>query len=310
MKFIIHIGSHKAGSSSLQSFCRVNSDALINRGFFYPLFENVSYPDQHSFIADLLRLGETRELEDAVESMVYNAIKNDCDCIVLSGEELCLLEAIHVGELYRILQDHDVEVIFYVRNYWKYFLSQYNQHLRSFPKRISLEEIHGRVSVFDYVNVLLRWESFFGYKNVNVRIFELVINDLVGDFVTHIGADLGADSEVFEYIEEKSNVSTDNMTATIINEIFEGLEDRDYYKILLEYQSVFYDFESVSNVDERALQFFVNNTAVNLNHPKLFSYVDVLSKVPVLNNNFNECRSGYLTRLQEFLGRVSSLNIC
>ena len=36
MRLILHIGTHKTGTSSLQLFCRNNRKALLEHGIFYP----------------------------------------------------------------------------------------------------------------------------------------------------------------------------------------------------------------------------------------------------------------------------------
>ncbi len=36
MRFVIHIGTHKTGTSSLQTFCVANRRTLLDQGIYYP----------------------------------------------------------------------------------------------------------------------------------------------------------------------------------------------------------------------------------------------------------------------------------
>ena len=54
MKLVVHIGSHKAGSTSIQDYCFLHQDRLLNHGIYYPTGFFEKYPRQHSELRELV----------------------------------------------------------------------------------------------------------------------------------------------------------------------------------------------------------------------------------------------------------------
>ena len=48
MKFILHVGTHKTGTTSIQKYCRKNEDVLKEESILYPNFDVIGKPKRYA----------------------------------------------------------------------------------------------------------------------------------------------------------------------------------------------------------------------------------------------------------------------
>ena len=84
MEIIVHIGTHKTGTSSLQNFFAGNIPALLKHGVHYPLG---SYSGRNvNFLASRLVSGRDREVYSFIEKAKKRAGRKGAEKILISAE--------------------------------------------------------------------------------------------------------------------------------------------------------------------------------------------------------------------------------
>lgn len=210
---IIHIGTEKTGSTSIQNVLAGSRDALLPLGFAYPVS-----PGRHNHTRLALFAGDSgrtkglarrdavaagsgsgalrgwleRELAQEIE-----ALPDQVQTVVFSNEHCHsrLVTPATVGRLHDLLAPHfdRLEVIVYLRRQDELAISRYSTALRTgnvsgeiFPARPD-----GRSwTYFDYAGMLDRWVQVFGRDAVRPRLFgreHFRDGDLILDFLDACG---------------------------------------------------------------------------------------------------------------------------
>ena len=133
LRTIIHIGQHKTGTTSIQSFLRSNKIELANKGLYVPDcivgYEHPSHfilnvyalnKNRYSPMKEMLLKGKTeeyfaglgQELEKDISTHYLNANNKGCKDIIWSNEGLYLLNSIDEYKRLRDLFDkYSISVI-------------------------------------------------------------------------------------------------------------------------------------------------------------------------------------------------------
>jgi len=137
MKLIIHIGSHKTGSTSIQDYAVQHVELLRAHKIAYPIDFFSKYPQQHSEFRDLLADNNVERVKEFFEYAIRDASSHSAKAVFLSGEDLCTLEKNHVHTLYNMLVNlfTDVKVALVLRNKKEYYWSSYKHSLIWAPLR-------------------------------------------------------------------------------------------------------------------------------------------------------------------------------
>ena len=134
MELILHIGTGKTGSTSIQSILKSQSGNAESQGVFYTgyMFDLLSDKkfswQKNSGTEEFNKLpAEQRkqELEAVLLSAKEEALEKKCDKIIWSNEALCNMP--HVAAIIESVWDAEVTIIAYVRRNDNYALSAYNQ---------------------------------------------------------------------------------------------------------------------------------------------------------------------------------------
>lgn len=194
-KIFLHIGTHKTGSTAIQTFLTKNRDVLKKRGVIYPVnaCPDIAKFGHHmlpwAFVKDegfVPRLyGEKLSSEDKrelVQGVLSEAKLNDV--IILSSEEFSTLTFEEVKELKSYFKDYDVEVIVYLRRQDKYLESAYKTSVLSGSVNKNITDFceNQRLNL-NYLSLVEMWGSTFG--KIAVRSYEdkSISHDIVGDFL-------------------------------------------------------------------------------------------------------------------------------
>jgi hypothetical protein len=238
---ILHIGTEKTGTTSLQNFLGANRAALLRAGVFVPAslspYDLVANHERLTTFAladeklnDDLRvaakIGSVAEVA-AHRAGIAQALRDEIarlpadrpieERTLLLSNEHCqsrLVEVAEVARLKTFLAEfvREVKVVVYLRPQHELAVSLYDQALKSGYADISvLPDFSGRTprwvsrAYFDYGDLMERWAQVFGKDNVDLRIYSktaMVNGSVIDDFVAKLGLD--ADSLVYD---KNSNVS-------------------------------------------------------------------------------------------------------
>ena len=84
MKLILHIGTHKTGTTALQQFLHANREALAARGFHYA---TPPHGLQHSnLVANALNGGESRSVQAFLTKHADMARRHGAHTLLVSAE--------------------------------------------------------------------------------------------------------------------------------------------------------------------------------------------------------------------------------
>lgn len=193
MKLYLHIGSHKSGSSSIQSFIEDNQLLFLEAGVFidesltfkdqWKIAAWAGYPKNTDYFVNTLAFNES-ELRDLVSGYPEAFRKKLISAQKAKGFHSCIISSeflysqcsdeIAIENLAVLFKSvfSSVTILFYFRDQVSMAKSVYKQLVNG-PAMASMsyEEFVETVtedSVFNYEELLKRWAIFFGYENIKV----------------------------------------------------------------------------------------------------------------------------------------------
>jgi hypothetical protein len=188
---VLHIGTHKTGTSALQNFTTRRIEALRERGVRY-LRSGVGKGNaQHNLSWALRgRRGVTMQVWDDLRAELA---ADPAPIDLISTEALWFTDPQLVREQLKDVKD--VRVVMYLRRQDKYIQSLYKQAVAGgrrtdFPTWLSNHTYRG-----DYISVVRQWADAFGREALWVRPYERggkTIN-LIVDFYRALGLDVAED---------------------------------------------------------------------------------------------------------------------
>lgn len=248
MKLYLHIGSHKAGSTSIQAFLEDNQTALGRQG--YLIDENLTfldhwqlaawagYPENADYFIHTLRAFHDNALKtfiqkfetDFVNKLEQAKRSEQFHSMVISSESLYsqCLNAQSVERLAALLTPHfsSVSVLFYYRDQVAMAKSVYSQLIHgpalgklSYPDFVNTVQPE---SEFDYAFQLEKWAKYFGENNIHIAEIgrkpgALQGEQLIHHFVSSVG--LTYSSEAFTVRDKVSNRSSDYNNIRLIRRL-------------------------------------------------------------------------------------------
>jgi len=184
---ILHIGTHKTGTSALQAFLKSNADGLQAQGVRYV---EAGRPGRlaHHMLAWAIRGRRNTDLSiwDGVRAELRD---NPASINVLSTEGFWFEDPARIKEV--LDYDGEVKIVAYLRRQDQFLQSLYKQAVSSGRKTdfdAWLAEVPHRG---DYLSVLDKWAEAFGIGAITVRPYERGGRtiDAVEDFLSVFGID-------------------------------------------------------------------------------------------------------------------------
>ena len=222
MKAVIHIGSHKTGTSTIQSFLETNRNSLKKQGIYVPkgryfnwakqveLLVAAAIPDAwhsrpilshcgHYQCARVFKRKFSAIDQEKIWKRFWRENKVNCnqdDLVVFSCEELGILTSGEIEKLKKLMKSlfDDVTIVLYLRRQPEFLISFYNTRVRggllwNFSDYLDQPEEDSNLA---YHEIVKRW-SIFGKDKLKIRVFdkrEFHGNDLLSDFANAVGFDM------------------------------------------------------------------------------------------------------------------------
>jgi len=227
-RVVLHIGTHKTGSTSIQSFLARNYEHLIARGVLFPLggrYDNSNHAPLAWELRAFAELGNAKLPEMADwQGIIAELNKSLAHTVIISSEEFCLLpdNAIHLlAQLVRE-QRMNLEIVVFLRNQLSVLLSYYIELLKQGETDIDFSSFISKsyfmmgnafnLIQFDYKLLLKKWEAQEGVK---ITAFEYLPE---GNSVVGLMSLLVLKSECFdvESIQVKLNRAPNALSFTAL----------------------------------------------------------------------------------------------
>jgi hypothetical protein len=186
MKIILHIGTHKTGTTALQKFLLINSKSLIDGGVLYPSFLLGESTNQFSYLATLIKNKKTLRVKQIFSTMKEEALAKECHSILISGEEFSTLDDKSVEVLGKLLSELnlDVEVKLYLRNIYDFVVSAFVQINKLSTSLSKIHHLNRRLTrLVDYDGCLSRWCHVFSEDAVYVYSYDKYKADIIAHFL-------------------------------------------------------------------------------------------------------------------------------
>lgn len=202
MKVVLHIGTHKTGTSALQAYCAKNRAALLAHGVYYPKLPNGS--NSFNFLGARLAFGQYGEVRRFFIRALSDAHKAGANTLLVSGESLyamtSLFYCLHarpIGDYWEherrcvaalkdcLPVDAVCEIYCYIRRQDHFLESLYNQCVKH-PAGFSgdIEEFSQCMrETLQYGRLFALWAQVFGGESIRVRNYDATAGRLPEDFV-------------------------------------------------------------------------------------------------------------------------------
>jgi hypothetical protein len=254
VRYVLHIGLPKTGSTSLQAFLSGNAAALREGGVIYPGGEGYPHSRQHSWI-----VGALDEPGGKLSQLLGECRGHDA--AVISGEYLTNLSPAQVQALRRRLIEEGeagpVLVILYVRNLADLVLALCAEWVK----------LEGRAY---HETVIQTWEGVFGEASMDVRLLEAARPSLEQDFCRAAGLPWRDD-----YLRPpRRNPTADPLSAQLLRLLDIEFGKRPGHRAVLQTS------RKLPRLENHYLQQIAQVIGrVDLSHPKLARFADQLTAI-------------------------------
>lgn len=206
MKFYLHIGTNKTGTSAIQGFLADNPELLAQNGFLYPhTGRDYTYKAAHHPFAELGR-SFPRHMAEQADKMIQEAEDQNLDSIILSSEAF---HTVHASIVAQALKGHEVQIIAFLRPHLEYYSSWYRESVKS---RNASAPFNAFVSgVYQPYHYWLEyWSSAFGQSNIHVIEYDrskLLFNSSTHQLLNTLGFSKNVIKKFPEPIEHNPSIS-------------------------------------------------------------------------------------------------------
>lgn len=221
---ILHIGTHKTGTSSIQRYLSAHAEALLAEGILYPSSGRPkAAPEGHHKLAWSMSRAKQKTRGPVDErcwaEVVEEVHRQSPNLVALSTEEFEILTAEEVGRVANHLATFDVKVVVYLRNQLDFMVSAYKQQLKGGTHGLSFRDFLERnIGRCNYPALLQRWADCFGKGNVIVRVYDREKNDpgIKADFLHLLGVQPETIAQMKGPVVKNVNISPDDETIRLV----------------------------------------------------------------------------------------------
>jgi len=244
---IIHIGTMKTGSTSIQNVFYMRRDEMLPQGAYYPRTPGLTAHQLLTYAAARPRPAtrlpdesiwngmdpEERLLQFRDEfAREMGTLPSHVDRVIFSDERLSFMlrDVPEISAVREILQPYfsRFRVIAYLRRQDSYLASRYSELLRvgSIGEPDHIRNNPGVMVTYDYNQLLGNWEAVFGQESIKPRLYERGANkpfDSVDDFMSACGLSIDVPPN------DPARVSNPSMNAAgqeVLREIGRVMQER------------------------------------------------------------------------------------
>ena len=251
MKVVIHIGTEKTGSTTLQEFMRLNRDVFLSNGVYVPKCLGrlnhrklavycMNYNKSDEFIKkkglikkekrDIFR----QEVSDALAKELRELDQGAIDTVLISSEHFHsrLTDISEVERLKALffVNGVDVKVVCYLRKQSYLMESKYSTYLKgggyaSF--KVFSKDCDKSSRYYDYDHFLSIWEKCFSIDNISVREFsraKFKENNLCIDFLEFAGLEVKKEEISFPEDQNTSFSRFGMIMMRLVNRVYKKNE--------------------------------------------------------------------------------------
>ncbi len=210
MRFVLHIGAHKTGTTTIQEFCAHHRDALKARGLIYPDLSAVgsrSSVSHHDLAAAFSSSPRRKITADGMENFLTGLAQaaGDQDTVLLSAESI-YRHVLSEGKITGFWKDHQA----YLKRLAKFFAPYQTEivvvfrRYDTFAESLFQENVKSKGYAKPFKVFAKDYSHFWAYRRrvellrkvfdkVTVLSFErLSQEDLTAAFLRSVGVDAGA----------------------------------------------------------------------------------------------------------------------
>ena len=253
-KIILHAGTPKTGTTSLQFFLDEKHDELLSQGVLYPKYYLDVNPPKHQWLVTLLNQNDFDGIFTYLEKIVNDAGDKGVKTIFLSTEGIYnhwwdfSNEAKEVLRLISKYFNFELYIVFrepssFLESFYKQNLKNpQNNAAKCYGKDISFEEMlkdEWFIKHIDYLGFVQECEALFGKKNIKVFSYSNEINSTI---LENLNIVLSNDKE-----EKRENIGQSYIGVEllkVVNRFNLKAKDKKYIvKMLKEMDKVFSNYE-------------------------------------------------------------------
>jgi len=231
MKAIIHIGTPRTGTTSIQDFLGKNREVLKKQGIFIPTSsagwctgnqvdlaavacDPTKWAGGACWFTTMLPAGYTTTDQDKLWEECRHKIIANCtedDQVIFSCEQLVFFDKHEIERVKTLLGStfEDITVIMYFRRQPEYLLSSHYIYV-CIGETKNVFDFHNQHPM-DYREIVKRW-SLFGKDKIKIRLFdkqEFYDNDLLTDFAHAVGFEMAGLERVEKTNEAMGSAETE-----------------------------------------------------------------------------------------------------
>ncbi|MBE9166058.1 sulfotransferase domain-containing protein [Pleurocapsales cyanobacterium LEGE 06147] len=179
-RLILHIGTHKTGTTFIQRFLASVQEQLLSEGILYPTAGRPKATGTHQYGHHLLGWSATK-----MKSFGFVKRKQDwldvleeihtvkAKTTVISSEAFGSCSQEQIIQLREYFADFDVKVIIYLRNQFDFMISWYKECVKSTMYKGSFQQfITENIYFCDYDSLLTKWIDVFGRDRVEIKLYD------------------------------------------------------------------------------------------------------------------------------------------
>ena len=180
MQYVLHIGTNKTGTSTLQHYLGTYRDDLLKQGIWYPKVGK--HPFAHHDVAQAFKEKSALAARGIDPDAILNGPANaDATTVLLSSEAFHTINSIE--DIVSFFPPDRTRIVLYLREHVAYLASWYQQAVQARTITCSFPEfavLYGQ----PFRDLVTRWREGYG-ENVKLRVYardRLHQGDIVADF--------------------------------------------------------------------------------------------------------------------------------
>lgn len=186
MRFILHIGINKTGTSSLQRTLSENAGALRAAGICYPETGRGGGAAHHDLSRALKGMPAERLGLPPAWREAFLAEAESCATCVVSSEDFATMP--DPAKAATLFPPGETRVVVYLREHVSHLVSWYQQYIHSTPSSLDFSDF-AKLNRKAFKSILDAWARVYGSESLVVRLYDraaLTNSDIVADFASSV----------------------------------------------------------------------------------------------------------------------------